>query len=190
MPKRNVFEKNPVIGLKRGSVSVSAYSAQWPELYEQEKNCIAAAIGPHILDIRHVGSTSIPGMPAKPVIDIAVSVEHFESAYVCTAPVQKLGYVYKGEHGIDRRHYFVKQTGGLRTVHVHMNEINSKAWYDLILFRDYLLASPGAAHEYAALKKRLAKKCANDADAYQKGKAEFIQSILKQAYARARVALS
>ena len=91
----------------------------------------------YVLDIQHVGSTSIPGMIAKPIIDIAIAVKNFEEASVCIEPIERLGYEYKGEFGIPRRHYFTK--GNPRTHHIHMNEISSHDWSDQITFRNYLL---------------------------------------------------
>jgi GrpB-like predicted nucleotidyltransferase (UPF0157 family) len=134
-------------------------------------------IGPHIISIEHVGSTSIPGIPAKPIIDIGISVKDYNEAEICIKPIEDLGYEYKGELGITRRHYFTK--GDPRTHHLHMNEINSKDWNNQIKFRDFLRKNGDYAKEYSEIKIKLAEKFSDDREAYLYGKAPFIEKILK-----------
>ena len=128
-----------------------------------------------------MGSTSIPGMLAKPIIDIAIAVADFEDARVCIPLMEGLGYEYKGEFGIPLRHYFVK--GDPRTFHVHMSEITSLEWQNTLLFRDYLCQHADLAAEYAELKTRLALKYPQDRTAYLDGKTEFVQRVLQIARA-------
>ena len=168
-----------VLGLQSGVVEIVPYQTDWPRLYEQEKQRIIAAIGAHVLLVQHVGSTAIPGMPSKPIIDIGIAVHNFEEAQVCISPMQALGYEYKGEFGIPRRHYFIK--GEPRTHHVHMVEEDSRDWQELILFRDHLRAHPDAARDYADLKLRLASEYRTDRERYTNEKGPFIQKVLKQA---------
>ena len=170
---------NPSIGLPNGKVTLLPYTRTWMQLFEDEKALLQAALGSQVLDIQHVSSTSIPGMPAKPIIDIAIAVINFEDARVCILPIQHLGYEYKGELGIPRRHYFTK--GNPRTFHIHMNEIGSRDWADQIFFRDYLTRHPQCAQEYADLKLGLAKQFPHDREAYLAGKAPYIQHILQLA---------
>ncbi|MCJ7551153.1 MAG: GrpB family protein, partial [Anaerolineae bacterium] len=113
-----------MIGLERGVVRLAPYTTEWQRCFEAEKERLQAVIGQYVLDIQHVGSTSIPGMIAKPIIDIGIAVTSFEEARVCIQPIQQLGYEYRGELKIPRRHYFVK--GDPRTHHLHMNEIDSR----------------------------------------------------------------
>ena len=96
------------LGLKRGELRLAPYRDEWPLLFESEKKIIEAAVGYHISDIQHVGSTAIVGMPAKPILDIAIAVENFEKARVCIDPLVGFGYTFRGENGIPRRHYFTK----------------------------------------------------------------------------------
>ena len=168
-----------VIGLEPGVVRLLPYQEDWPRLFAVEKARLQAAVGQYVLDIQHVGSTSIPGLPAKPILDIAAAVENFEAAVVCIQPLEQLGYTYRGEKGIPRRHYFRK--GDPRTHHIHMNEIGSVDWENQILFRDYLLCHPEAVEAYAALKIDLAQQFPADRDRYLAGKAPFIEQILCQA---------
>jgi GrpB-like predicted nucleotidyltransferase (UPF0157 family) len=118
-------------------------------------------------------------MAAKPILDIAIAVADYEEASRCVEPLDLLGYRYRGEHGIARRHYFVK--GDPRSHHVHMVEIQSENWAITLCFRDQMLQHPELAARYAALKHHLAEKFPTDRASYQEGKAEFIQSVLRSA---------
>ena len=171
-----------VIGLERGIVRLTPYQPAWAEMFEIERERLEAAIGPFVLDIQHVGSTSIPGIPAKPIIDIGVAVRNFEEAAICIDPVVALGYTYRGENGIPRRHYFRKgNEEEVRTHHVHINEIDGPDWENQILFRDYLRAHPETAEQYAKIKRDLAQRYPKDRIAYLYGKAPFIEHILELA---------
>ena len=165
-----------MIGLERGVVKLVPHTPEWARLFAEEKARLEAAIGLHVLDIQHVGSTSIPGMAAKPIIDIGIAVTDFDEARVCVPSIERLGYTYRGEHGIPRRHYFVK--GDPRTHHLHMNEIHGQDWENQVLFRDYLIAHPALTAEYAALKRALAAQHPSDRGAYQDGKDPFIKRVL------------
>jgi GrpB-like predicted nucleotidyltransferase (UPF0157 family) len=174
-------EQEALIGLEKGIVRLVPHNAEWAQIYEGERARIQAAIGPHILDVQHVGSTSIPGIAAKPIIDIAVGVADYKGARVCIAPLEALGYTYHGEHGIPGRHYFTR--GDPTLYHTHMHETTSRAWGNLVLLRDYLLQHPEEAQAYEALKQRLAEQCRHDRRAYTDGKAPFIERILELARA-------
>jgi len=168
-----------LLGLEQGMVKLVPYTVEWKRLFEEEKALLKSAIGQYVLDIQHVGSTSIPGMIAKPILDIGIAVRNFEEASVCIPPIEQLGYEYKGEFGIPRRHYFVK--GNPRTHHIHMNEIDSRDWENQVLFRDYLVQWPNLAEDYITLKARLAQQFPTDREAYLDGKASFIEMILEMA---------
>ncbi len=168
-----------MIGLKRGMVELLPYTAEWRRLFEEENARLRAAVGSYVLDIQHVGSTAIPGMTAKPIIDIGIAVMDFEEAQVCISPIEQLGYEYRGEQGVPRRHYFVK--GDPRTHHIHMNEIGSRDWKDQLFFRDYLIQHPDLAREYAELKNELARRFPTDREAYLEGKAPFVDRVLRMA---------
>jgi GrpB-like predicted nucleotidyltransferase (UPF0157 family) len=172
-----------MIGLERGIVRLVPYTKEWERLFQVERPRLRAAVGKYVLDIQHVGSTSIPGMVAKPIIDIAIAVKNFEEACVCIKPIEQLGYEYKGENGIPRRHYFAK--GNPRTHHVHINEIGSRDWNDQIIFRDYLTQHPEIAKEYAELKMELAQRYPTDRQSYLDGKAPFIERVLQLARSEA-----
>ncbi len=169
------------LGLEGGTVRLVPYNPEWVLFFEEEKVRLLASVGPFVLEIQHVGSTSISGMTAKPILDIAIAIKNYEEARVCIQPIVELGYEYKGELGIPRRHYFVK--GEPRTHHIHMNEIGSQDWIDQIEFRDYLTRHPETAQEYVDLKLALAGRFPMDRQSYLEGKAPFIQKVLRMARA-------
>ena len=160
-------------------VDVVDYSKKWPIEFREERDRLIGAIGSITRDIRHVGSTSIPGMTAKPIIDIAVGLVKFGDGASCVAPLQRLGYESRGEYGIPGRHYFVK--GSPSTRHLHMYAESDPRLLDYILFRDYLIAHPDPAIQYAALKRDLAGRFGDDRASYQDGKAAFVESVLEKA---------
>ncbi|HEX4947008.1 MAG TPA: GrpB family protein [Blastocatellia bacterium] len=168
-----------MLGLTSGQLQLVPYEPNWSLLFLAENERLCANLGDYILDVQHIGSTSIPGMPAKPILDIGVAVANFEEAARCIPLLEQLGYKYKGENGIPLRHYFVK--GDPRTHHLHMLEIESEEWKHHLLFRDYLRANAASAQAYANLKQMLATQFADDREAYQNGKENFIQAVLLQA---------
>ena len=167
-----------MIGLPQGKVEVVSYSSAW--LYSEERDNLIKILGKqNILDIQHVGSTSIPDLDAKPIIDVAIAVSNFEESQKLVQPMINAGYTYRGENGIPRRHFFIKFRDNKSLFHVHMNEITSRDWNDQIYFRDYLLSHQKEAQKYRILKSQLAKEFPNDRESYTVGKNNFIQSILK-----------
>lgn len=149
---------------------------------ERLQHALAAVVC--VLDIQHIGSTAVPGLDAKPIIDIAVGVTSFEDAHVCREPIVALGYAYRGENGIPRRHYFVKNNpdepdaSRQRTHHIHVLEAEGKEWQNHLAFRDALCANRDLVHEYAALKHELAACYTNNTVAYCNGKTAFIENVL------------
>src|SRR6266404_7166187 len=136
-----------------GQIQLFAYKSGWQIRFLEERDQLQASIGEYVLDIQHIGSTSIPRMSAKPILDIGIAITNFEDGVRCIQPMEKLGYTYKGENGISRRHYFVK--GAPRTHHVHMVELESEDWRSHLLFRDYLIENPETARSYERLKREL-----------------------------------
>lgn len=168
------------------SVEIVQYDPAWPAEYERERDLIADALGNLMVGIEHVGSTAVPGLGAKPIIDMMVGVRSLADGEKCVAPMEGLGYEYKGEFGIPGRLYFRKLTDGLRTHHLHMVEIESDFWQRHLLFRDYLREHPKEGRNYYELKIRLAERFGTDRLGYNEAKTEFIESAL----ARARAAKS
>lgn len=170
-----------MIGLESGKVMLAPYSEEWKKLYVNEKKLLKEAIGDLIIDIQHVGSTSIPGLIAKPIIDIAVGVNTLEIGEKCIIPLEQIGYEYKHDAGIPGRHFFVKGSKDCRTFYLHLEQINSQIWKNHIYFRDFLEMHYELAVEYASLKAILADKYKNDRETYTLEKSAFIQNVLEKA---------
>jgi len=167
------------IGLPHGQVRLQPYTPAWERLFEQERAALQAALGALVLDIRHVGSTAIPGMIARPILDIAIAVRKSEDGPACVPPLEAMGYVYRGVVGVASRHYFVK--GEPRTHHVHMYAVSSPDWENQLLFRDTIRAHPDWASAYADLKQNLAQRHPQDRETYLLAKGSFIQQVLQLA---------
>ena len=172
-----------MLGLKRGKVKLSPHSPKWPEIFKKEKKTLQKALGMMIIiDIQHVGSTAVSGIPAKPIIDIAVAVPELTrkepEKYI--ESLKKVDYEYRGEDR-PREHLFVKGGEEKRMCHLHMVKFGSKSWENYLLFRDYLRAHKKTAARYAELKLELAKKFPDNRKLYTAGKDNFIQKILKKA---------
>jgi GrpB-like predicted nucleotidyltransferase (UPF0157 family) len=173
-----------------GPILILDYDPAWPALFEAERARLQAAIGEWAVAIEHVGSTSVPGLAAKPIIDIGVALRSFEDALHCITPLFELGYQCLGEYGIPGRVFFRKLTGtpapgqdsgGIgRTHHVHVYQHDHYEFVQQILFRDYLRAHPETAREYEQLKRQLAREH-TDMNEYAMAKTEFVQKILREA---------
>ena len=167
-------------------VIVATYDPSWPEIFAGEAQAIHRVLGDVLIGIEHVGSTAIPGLAAKPVIDIVVSVTSLEAGMVVPS-LAALGYDCRGENGIPGRLFFRK---GLvefkRTHHLHLVEAGHEQWTSMLAFRDYLRAHPGDVRRYEELKRALAVKFQDNRRAYTNGKAEFVQTILKMARLQGR----
>jgi GrpB-like predicted nucleotidyltransferase (UPF0157 family) len=162
-------------------IEVVDYDQDWPRLYAEERDRIGAAIGEGVLAIEHVGGTAVPGLPAKPVIDLMVGVEDIERAGPAVAGLINLGYEYvpELESQLPDRRYF--RRGTPESHHVHMVPVSSDYWAEHLLFRDYLRSHPQAAEEYGKLKLGLAGRHRLDRDAYRAGKVPFIDMVVAAA---------
>ncbi len=166
------------------AVTVVRYDPAWPAAFERERVLIVGALGDLLLAVEHVGSTAVPGLGAKPVIDILIAVRSLADGERCVRPLDELGYEYQGDGGIPGCLYFRKKlTNGLRTHHIHMVERDSDFWQRQVLFRDYLREHPQEAQDYYDLKVRLAERFGTDRLGYNEAKTEFIESVLAKARA-------
>jgi len=168
-----------MLGLPKGIVKLEPHAEQWHQLFAEADARLRKAVGDYVVAIEHIGSTSICGISAKPIIDIAVGLEKKADGERCVKPLEDIGYEYRGEYGIAGRFYFVK--GNPRTHHLHMVVRDGDVWHSHLLFRDYLRAHPAAAEEYDKLKKELAEKYSENRDAYLVGKTAFIENVLRVA---------
>jgi GrpB-like predicted nucleotidyltransferase (UPF0157 family) len=146
-------------------------------MYQEESARLGAALQPHIVALYHVGSTSIPNILAKPIIDILIEVYRIEVVDTLTETMQQQGYRAHGEHGLPGRRFFSKDTAAVRSHHVHIFQSGHPDIARLLGFRDYILANPDAAQRYSLLKQELARRFANDSESYTEAKTDFIRSI-------------
>ena len=166
------------LGLERTTVTLKPYDKRWAELFKKERERLQAVLDGDVLAIEHIGSTSVPGLAAKPILDVGVAVANFEAAFALVPRLEGLGYTFRGEQGISRRHYFVRGSDQSRTHHLHMLEHTHPEWRDLLGFRDRLRAQPETLRAYEALKRQLAKRYLNDREAYTDGKYRFVRTVL------------
>lgn len=158
-------------------IQIVAYDPAWPSRFEEEKVALEAAIGAWVTGgIHHVGSTAVPGLEAKPIIDILVGVRNLEESRACFEPLAELDYLY-APYLTEAMHWFCKPDPARRTHHLHLIPTGSERYREELVFRDRLRADPAAAEEYASLKHALADKFENDREAYTDAKAEFIRKL-------------
>lgn len=170
-----------MIGLKRGSVKLENYNEKWKDIFEEESKLISSKLNKFLIDIQHTGSTAIPGIVAKPIIDIAVAIDSLSNVEKIIQLLHELGYNYRGEQGIPGRHLFAKGTEENRTHYLHIMEKGHPEWKNHILFRDYLKSNPKVTKEYEKVKRELAKKYETDRGKYTEGKSKFIQKVIEKA---------
>jgi GrpB-like predicted nucleotidyltransferase (UPF0157 family) len=159
-------------------VRIVPYDAAWPDRFEQERELLEQSIGGWITGgIHHVGSTAVPGLAAKPVIDILAGVSDLSSSRACVAPLASLDYQY-APYRADEMHWFCKPDPGHRTHHLHLVPTGSRRYRAELAFRNALRADRALAEGYARLKRRLAAAHAEDRDAYTEAKQDFIAGVL------------
>jgi GrpB-like predicted nucleotidyltransferase (UPF0157 family) len=163
------------LGLEGGKVRLRDSDQRWPELFRAERERLMAAIGPLVTGIEHFGSTSIPGIKAKPILDILVGLKRFEDGTKLIEPLAGLGYDYVGTEMVPNDHLFGR--GVVRTVLLHAVEDGGYHWRRNLRFRDRLRAEPGLAADYEALKVELAERFADKRAEYTAAKKAFIDSI-------------
>ena len=163
------------------SVVVVEYDPAWPAAFRALARRAADAIGEPVMAVEHVGSTSVPGLTAKPVVDLAVVVREADVSRAA-GRLAALDYAYRGEQGVRGRHAFRSPPGETKH-HLYVCVPDSPGLRDHLLFRDHLRAHPDTARAYADLKRRLAAEHRDDRDAYQAAKSAFIEAVTRRAEA-------
>jgi GrpB-like predicted nucleotidyltransferase (UPF0157 family) len=162
-------------------IRIVPYDPEWPAGFERERLALERVLGPAATGgIHHVGSTAVPGLDAKPIIDILVGVEDLPSARECIEPLAQVGYLY-APYRVDEMAWFCKPSPAHRTHHLHLVPSGSPRFHAELAFRDHLRAHAEVAREYAALKRRLAERFENDREAYTEAKWGFVSSVLRLA---------
>ena len=158
-------------------IEIVPYNPDWPHQFRMEAEKIREALGQEVVDISHMGSTAVPGIQAKPIIDILVEVQDIHKMDSLNGEMVKLGYEPKGEFGIPGRRFFVRNYQHHRTHHVHIFQTGHADIERVLGFRDYLIAHPEDAEAYGKLKVRLAQQFREDREHYTEGKTEFVRGI-------------
>jgi GrpB-like predicted nucleotidyltransferase (UPF0157 family) len=162
-------------------VRIVLYDPAWPARFEQERAALTDAIGEWVVGgVHHVGSTAVPGLAAKPVIDILVGVRSLEESRECFGRLGELEYLYF-PYRSEEMHWFCKPHPSRRTHHLHLIPTDGDRFRDELAFRDYLRTHAGVAEEYGELKRRLAEEFRDDREAYTEAKGEFIRATLGRA---------
>jgi GrpB-like predicted nucleotidyltransferase (UPF0157 family) len=167
------------LGLVTGTVRIEDYNPEWKDEFLKEEILLKKQLQGYVVDIQHVGSTSIVGCSAKPIIDIAIGVESLQYGEKLIPAICNLNYIYDGDGRIPGRHFFKKKVGELSTHYIHLEPIGGKLWSNHILFRDYLNQHPLLIIEYSNLKQYLEKDFAENRDQYAIGKNPFIEQVLE-----------
>ena len=170
-----------ILGLEDNRVALKSYHLLWRWLFLVERRRLWSSLQHSVcvVDIQHVGSTAIPRIPAKPIIDILVIMNNFEQGATCVDQIETVGYTYCGENEQLRQYRFIK--GKPQSYSLFVVESQSESLAEKIYFRNYLTQNAERAKAYGVLKQQLARQFPRDRVRYQQGKAAFIQQILKQA---------
>lgn len=164
-------------------VIVTAYNRNWPQAFEEEVVRITAVLGEELVRIEHIGSTSVPGLQAKPILDLLPIVKDIGRVDLYTEAMQAIGYEALGEYGIPGRRYFRKGSE-MRTHQLHVFEQGNRADIERHLaVRDYLREHPEKARLYGTLKAQLAAQFPRDIEAYMDGKDAFVKQLEQEALA-------
>jgi len=171
------------LGLASKTVRVVPYRSEWRELFDEENARLKAVFEQAGIEARieHTGSTAIPGVPAKPILDILIGYPDADNRRRAVDALKAAGYEYRGESGIPGRDFF--RRGDPRSYHVHLCQLGGPFWVEHQRFRDYLLTHTNVAREYGDLKLRLAEEFPFDRESYINGKAEFVHHVLRMAEA-------
>ncbi len=168
-----------MIGLKRHTVKLVPHDDSWNIIFKDTKKEILNLIGHLIIDIQHVGSTSIKNIKAKPIIDVVVLVDNLEIINQMIDILEKNGYEYRGDGGDDGGHLFVKcSEPDIRTHHIHIVQTNDIQWDNYLYFRDKLNSDRQLAIQYNYLKEQLGNKYKENREEYTKAKNDFINKVV------------
>jgi len=165
----------PALGLEQGKVALAETDPRWTALFETERQRLVSAIGRHIVDIEHFGSTSIPGIKAKPILDILVALPDFAGGTALVEPLRGLGYDYVGTDMVPDDHLFGLGAPRIHLLHAVVH--GGYHWTRNLRFRDQLRARPELAEAYEALKIELAQRFADNRAGYTAAKKVFIDGI-------------
>ena len=169
-----------MLGLRYDLVKLCPSQKRWAKLYLLEKELIQSVLLIETVNIEHIGSTSVPGMPSKPILDIMIGLLDINRCSSIIECLEKIGYQYFGECGREGRHFFVKGGPFNCTHHLHVVEYNGVFWKQYLAFRDLLRMNKELFRKYKLYKKSLAKKYKNNRNKYRYVKSRFINRTIKK----------
>lgn len=173
--------KSHNIGLNRNIVKLQSHDTTWQELFNETKKDLANLLSNYSIEIEHVGSTSINGIDAKPIIDIAIGMSDINLINQIIPILENNQYIYRGDSGENGGHLFVKESAEeVRTHHIHIIDLKDVQWKNYLYFRDKLKKDSTLKSNYQNLKRTLSEKYKHDRKSYTKGKNDFIKSILEK----------
>jgi GrpB-like predicted nucleotidyltransferase (UPF0157 family) len=162
-------------------IQIEPYNVAWPAAFLAERELLAPILEPWLAgSIEHIGSTAVPGLAAKPIIDIMAPVKDLESSRAALAELRHIGYYY-APYKAAVMHWLCKPSPEARTHHLHLVPFNSDLWTERLAFRNLLATSPSVARDYVALKYRLAAVHRHDRERYTEAKGSFIETALRGA---------
>lgn len=160
-------------------IFIVPYDPRWPEIYEREAAAIRQALAGRLLAIEHIGSTAVPGLGAKPIVDVMAGVRSLAEADRCREPLARIGYAFDPEPltRLPDDRVFARWQQGRKTVHLHVTPYGGSFWTEKLQFRDVLRTNAETARRYEALKRSLAPRF-SDGPSYSAAKTTFIQAAL------------
>ena len=173
-------EQESLLAAIHEEVRLHPYDPSWPFAFVAERERLLSVLPDIFIELQHIGSTAVPGLPAKPIIDILAGVDSMEVAESVAEPLCVSGYTTSVEFNktLSDRKWFMRWANGHRTHHLHVVVHGGSAWQERLRFRDSLRSNADLADRYAALKSRLAEKHFNDREAYTDAKSDFVRSVL------------
>ncbi len=163
-------------------LTIVAYNPRWPTLFELERLCVQRALGDKLLAIEHIGSTAVPGLAAKPIVDLMVAVRDITVACASLDPLRAIGYDERTSQGDHPEWFYCLGKPLERDTHCHLHLVktHSDFWMRHLRFRNALRADPGLARRYESLKRELATQYADDREGYTNAKSAFIESVIER----------
>ena len=169
------------MALKRGIVELEDYNPLWKEDYLKEEKLLKEVLKDRIIEIEHIGSTSIEGLKAKPVIDILIVIKSLDEISEIEEILKDYDYTNRGQQGVPDRYFFAKGPEDARTHYIHFTEPNSNTYVNQVYFKKYLIEHPEYIEKYCSLKQELASKYADERPKYTAGKNDFIKNVIELA---------
>ncbi len=169
------------LGLENGTVVVVPYDPRWTDEFAKSARELHDALGSSIIAVHHVGSTAVPALSAKPILDILVSMPNLKESRAIIPRIEALDYEFRAAEDIPDRHFLRRRHGGIRTHHLSLAEPASHYHTVTLAFRDALRNDPAKAQQYSELKLELARKFPYDRPSYIEGKTAFVERVLREA---------